>query len=143
MYARLALVGTLVAAVTLGMVAAAPAQTTPPKRVIEVSMTSYKFEPSQLRVTEGETVVIRLKNVDPAGRRHNMASAYFATIPLTLRGDGEEGTNEGRKYVVVSAGKEAEFEFVARNRGSYAFICSLFDHAARGQTGTLIVQAPQ
>jgi FtsP/CotA-like multicopper oxidase with cupredoxin domain len=94
-------------------------------------------------VTEGETVVIRLKNTDPVGRRHNLASAYFANIPLTLRGDGEEGTNEGRKFVVVDAGRQAEFEFTAKNRGSYAFICSLFDHAARGQTGVLIVQGAQ
>jgi plastocyanin len=104
-------------------------------------MMSYKFEPSQIRITEGETVIIRLKNVDPVGRRHNLASAYFANMTLTLRGDGEEGANEGRKFVVVDAGKQAEFEFVARNRGSYAFLCSLFDHASRGQTGMLIVQA--
>lgn len=141
MLVRMALVGLLSAAVTLAMAAAVPAQT-PPKTVIEVSMTSYKFDPSQIRVNEGETIVIRLKNADPIGRRHNLASAYFANIPLTLRGDGQEGMNEGRKFVVVDAGKQVEFEFVARNRGSYAFICSLFDHASRGQTGILLVQAP-
>jgi plastocyanin len=142
MQARVVMAGLLAAAVILGMTTGVPAQT-PPRRVIEVSMTSYKFEPNQIRVTEGETVVIRLKNADPVGRRHNLASAYFANIPLALRGDGEEGTTEGRKFVVVDAGKQAEFEFTAKNRGSYAFICSLFDHAARGQTGVLLVQAPQ
>jgi plastocyanin len=142
MRAPLVAAGVLVAAVTLGMAPSVPAQS-PPRKVIEVVMTSYKFEPNQIRVTEGETVVVRLKNADPVGRRHNLASAYFANIPLALRGDGEEGTSEGRKFVVVDAGKQAEFEFTARGRGSYAFICSLFDHAARGQTGVLLVQPPQ
>lgn len=138
---RMTLTGLLVAAATLGMAAGAPAQT-PSRKIIEIVMTSYKYEPSQIRITEGDTVVIRLKNADQTGRRHNFSSTYLLNIPLTLRGDGEEGTNEGRKFVAVEAGKQAEFEFVAKGRGSYAFICTVFDHAIRGQTGALIVGAP-
>lgn len=138
---RWAVVGLMTVVVLLSAAAGVPAQT-PARRVVEITMTSYKFEPNQIRVIEGETVVIRLKNPDPTGRRHNLATAYLLNIPIILRGDGEEGISEGRKYVAVEAGKQAEFEFVARGRGSYAFICSVLDHAARGQTGALIVSAP-
>ena len=112
------------------------------KVVIEVKMDSFKFEPSQIRFNEGDTVVLRLVNVDGRGRRHNLASAWLNNIPLTLRGDIQEGSSEGRKWVVVDAGKQGEVEFVARGKGSAAFICSLFNHAEQGMTGAFFVGAP-
>jgi uncharacterized cupredoxin-like copper-binding protein len=133
--------GALVIAATFGIVGRLPAA--PAKRVIDVTMTSYKFEPNQIQITDGETVVIRLKNVDPSGRRHNFAATYLAGLPVTVRGDAVEGTSEGRRFVTVEPGKQAELEFVAKTRGSFAFLCSLFDHAEKGQTGTLNVRAPQ
>ncbi|MGQ0571643.1 MAG: cupredoxin domain-containing protein [Armatimonadota bacterium] len=138
---RVLLTGLLAAAVALGPAATVPAQT-PQKKTIEIVMTSYKFEPGQLRINDGDTVVIKLKNIDPIGRAHNFSTTYLMNIPLTVRGDGDEGTSEGRKWVRVQAGKQAEFEFVAKGRGSFAFLCSLLDHADKGQTGILLVQAP-
>ncbi len=133
--------GLLAATVTLGGATGSPAQA-PPKRTIEIVMTSYKYEPNLLRLADGETVVLRLRNADQFGRTHNFASAFLLNIPLIVRGDGLEGIAEGRKFVSVEAGKTAEVEFTVRGRGSYAFLCTLFDHAARGQTGMLIVGAP-
>jgi uncharacterized cupredoxin-like copper-binding protein len=129
----------LVFATTLGLAASVPAQT-PNRKVIEVTLTSFKFEPSQIVVNEGDTVVIRLKNADQANRPHNIASRYFVDLPLTVRGDATQAVDEGRKYVRVDAGKQAEFEFVAANRGSYAFICSVFLHSAAGMTGAIFVK---
>ncbi|MDR7555758.1 MAG: cupredoxin domain-containing protein [Armatimonadota bacterium] len=138
---RLAGVVLLAGLVTLATPARTPAQTRAPK-VYEITMTSFKFEPNQIRVTEGDTVILRLRNADQFGRTHNFASAFLLNIPLVVRGDGLEGIAEGRKFVSVEAGKTAEVEFTVRGRGSYAFLCTLFDHAARGQTGMLIVGAP-
>ncbi|OFX32579.1 MAG: hypothetical protein A2Z07_03705 [Armatimonadetes bacterium RBG_16_67_12] len=138
---RMTLAGLLVAVTTLGLAATVPAQT-PARKVVEITMTSYKFEPSQVRINEDDAIIIRLKNADPTGRRHNFSSAYLLNIPVTVRGDGEEGTNEGRRFVAVEAGKQAEFEFVAKGRGSFAFICSVLNHAILGQTGVLTVAAP-
>lgn len=135
---RPVLIGLLVVVVTLGMAAAVPAQT-PARKVFEVTAASYKFEPSVIRVNEGDTVVIRLRNIDPRWP-HDIASRYFVNIPLTVRGDGEEVIAEGRKYVRVTAGKSTEFEFVATSRGSYAFICTFFTHAIDGMTGQIFVQ---
>jgi plastocyanin len=129
----------LLVAVTLGFSTAGTAQTSS-RKVIEITMTSFKFEPSEIRVNEGDTVVIRLKNADTAGRPHNVASRYFAGIPLTVRGDGREGAAEDRKFVQVDAGKTAEFEFKATARGSSAFICSVFIHAFAGMTGQIYVR---
>lgn len=135
---RFLIAAALLVAVTLGISTAGTAQTSS-RKVIEITMTSFKFEPSDIRVNEGETVVIRLRNAD-ARFPHNVASRYFTNIPLTVRGDGQEGSGEERKFVRVDAGKAAEFEFVATNRGSYAFICSVFTHAFSGMTGQIYVR---
>lgn len=138
---RALVVGLVVAAVVGGTAAAVIAQTSP-RKVIEVIMTSYKYDPSQITVSEGDLVVIRLRNIDPFGRAHNFATAYLLNIPVTVRGDATQGVSEGRRWIAVEAGKTGEFEFVAKGRGSYPIICSLFDHAARGHTGALFVQPP-
>jgi plastocyanin len=143
MRGRAVLTGFLAAALTLGVASRVPAApaAAPAKRVIDITMTSFKYEPSQLQLTDGETVVIRLKNSDQFGRRHNFATAYLTNIPITVRGDAVDGTSEGRRFVTVEAGKQVEVEFTVKNRGSYAFLCTLFDHAEKGQTGTLLVRA--
>jgi hypothetical protein len=67
-----------------------PAQA-PTPRVIEIVMTPFKFEPSLIYLTEGETVIIRLVNAD-RGRLHNVAAAYLANQALKIRGDATEGS---------------------------------------------------
>ena len=136
---RFVLIGLLLVAITLGVSTSVPAQT-PVRKVIEITMTSFKFEPNEIRVNEGDTVLIRLRNADQAGRPHAVASRYLVDIPLTVRGDGRQGVDEGRKFVQVDASKQAEFEFVAQNRGSYAFICSVFIHSFAGMTGAIFVR---
>ena len=137
---RLVLGGVLIAVLTLGLSTAVPAQT-PRKVVIEIKMSSFKFEPDQIKFNEGDDVVLKLINVDQQGRPHNLSAGWLLNIPLTIRGDGSESTFEGRKAVRVEAGKTAEVEFVAQGRGSAAFLCSLFNHAANGMTGAFFVGA--
>jgi len=138
---KVALISLLLATLTLGVSTAVPAQT-PRKVVIEVKMDSFKFEPSQIKFNEGDTVVLKLINVDSRGRPHNFSSSWLVNIPLAVRGDASESTFEGRKAVRVESGKTAEVEFVAKGRGSAAFLCSLFNHAESGMTGALFIQAP-
>jgi len=140
MATRALLSGLLVATVVAGTAAAVAAQT-PTRKVIEVTVTSYKYDPNQIKINEGDAVVIRLRNVDPFGRAHNFSTAYLLNIPVTVRGDVTQGTSEGRRWIAVDAGKTGEFEFVAQGRGSFPIICSLFDHASRGHTGALFVQS--
>lgn len=120
-----------------GLSAQAPAQTL---RVIPVTMTSYAFDPSLLTFHEGERVVLELSNIDPQPRAHNVASAYLGTVEMTLSGDVREGvTRDGLKYALVERGKKGRVAFTVRGRGQWSFICSLFNHAAQGEVGAIIV----
>jgi plastocyanin len=132
------LVTLVLVGVMLGLTPSAPAQA--PPRIVEITMTSFKFEPNEITLTEGDRVVIRLRNADQFGRPHDIASRYFLDIPLVVRGDGRQAVEEGRKYVRVDAGRQAEFEFVAQGRGSYAFICSVLLHSINGMTGAIYVK---
>ncbi len=134
----MALVGVLLVAITLGTAQSVPAQALT-RRVIDVSLSEFKFEPSQISFNEGETVVIRVRNVGPRFP-HNIAARYWVNVPLTVRGEGRQGVEEERKLVLVDVGKSAEIEFVAQGRGSAAFICSLFTHAIAGMTGAFFIQ---
>ncbi len=136
---RILVAAILLVAVTFGISTTGIAQT-PQQKTIEITMSSFKFEPSVIQVNEGDTVVIRLRNADAQGRPHSVAARYFADIPLTISGDGAQDVAEGRKFVQVAAGKQAEFTFVARNRGSYAFICGVFIHSFAGMTGQIFVR---
>jgi uncharacterized cupredoxin-like copper-binding protein len=141
MYRQLLLAGLVAVLLTLGLATTVPAQSGR-KVVVEVKLDSFKFEPSQIKFNEGDTVVLKLMNVDGRGRPHNIASSWLMNQQLTVRGDGQEGTSEGRKWVRVEAGKQAEVEFIARGRGSAAFLCSLFNHADQGMTGAFFIGGP-
>jgi uncharacterized cupredoxin-like copper-binding protein len=136
MKVRLVLLSLLAAGAATVALSAAPA---PPRRVIRISMTSFQFDPNIIRLNEGERVVLQLVNEDPQ-RPHNLASAYFEQVELTVRGEFRRGTTaDGRPFVVVEPLKQAEVEFVVRGRGQYSFICSVGQHAARGMTGAFAI----
>ncbi len=139
MNVRVVFAGLLVVGLLLGGGSPAPAQT---KRVIKITMSSWKFEPNIIKLNDGDTVVLELVNVDPQ-RPHNISSAFLNPVNLTIRGDGVQGMSpDGLKRVQVEAGKSAEVEFVARGRGQASFVCTVFDHASRGMTGALILWPP-
>lgn len=128
----------MLAAITLGLATAVPAQTSQ-RRVIEVTMSEFKYEPNQIEFREGETVVLKLNNTGPRFV-HNMSSRYWLNISLTIRGDLRQGVSEDRRWVALDPGKSGEVEFVAQGRGSFAILCSIFDHASRGHTGAFFVR---
>lgn len=125
------------AAVVLGSgVVAAPAP-----RTIQISLTSFKFEPNLIRLRAGERVVLALSN-DDAQRPHNIASELFNETELVVRGEARQGmTSDGRKFVFLEPGKKAEVEFTVPRHasGQVSFICSVGQHAANGMTGAFIV----
>ncbi|MCS7174024.1 MAG: cupredoxin domain-containing protein [Armatimonadetes bacterium] len=134
MKARLAGLSLLAMAVGAMALSAAPA---PSRKVIRISMTSFKFDPNIIRLHEGDRMVLQLVNEDPQ-RPHNIASAYFDQVELIVRGEFRRGTtSDGRPFVFVEPGRQAEVEFMAKGRGQYGFICSVGQHAAQGMTGPL------
>jgi plastocyanin len=139
---RLLVTISLVILTMVTMIKAVPAQAQAPAKVFEITATSFKFEPNVITVTEGDRVVIRMRNADAQNRPHNIASRYFEGVSLSVR-TGQQGSDEGRKSVQVPAGQTSEFEFTASNPGSYAFICSVFIHSWAGMAGQLFVKRAQ
>jgi plastocyanin len=118
--------------------APAQVQTQMRPRVIEVQMVSYKFVPDLITVRQGETVVLRMVNSDPEKRNHSIAARLFVDAEPTARGDVfRTGVAEERRFFAAEPGKSFELEFTARQRGTFPFVCSVFDHATKGQTGAI------
>jgi len=116
----------------------------PAPRVIRVSLTSFKFEPSLIQLRQGERVVLELVNEDTQ-RPHNIASELFNHTELVVRGEFRQGTTaDGRRFVFVDVGKRAEVEFTVPRvaAGQVGFICSVGQHAAQGMTGAFVVRPP-
>lgn len=114
----------------------APAQT---KRVIPITLSSFKYEPNMFFVNEGDTVVLQLENIDPK-RPHAFNSPYLSKVDFTVTGQYKQAeAKDGTKYVQLEPGQKAELMFVAKERGQYGFVCSLFNHAAQGQTGAFVI----
>lgn len=132
------LVAVLVAGLIFGVgpTPPAPAQ---PLRVIHIAMSSFKFDPDLFFVHEGDRVVLQLENIDPQ-RNHNFDSPYLSQVEFTVTGQFKQGVSkEGTKYVFVEPGRKAEVTFVAKGHGQFGFVCSLFNHAARGEVGAFVV----
>jgi plastocyanin len=120
----------------------ARAQQTGKRKVFEVSAVSYKFTPSLITVNQGDTVVIQFSNDDPDKRNHSIAARLFTRIEATATGDFRTGVGDERRFFAAEPGKKFELTFVASERGSFPFVCGVFDHGARGQTGAINVLAP-
>jgi hypothetical protein len=134
---RVTLAGTLVFALLLGLGAAAPAQ---PVQTIKMSMVSFKFVPDIVTVHEGRRVVLQLSNDDTQSRAHSLASLYLNTVDYTVTGPAKQGvTPDGVKYILLDAGQRAEVSFVPAARGQWSMFCSVYNHAARGETGAIVV----
>jgi uncharacterized cupredoxin-like copper-binding protein len=134
---RAMVAGTLALTLLLGVGAAAPAQ---PVQTIKLSMVSFKFTPEIVILHEGQRVVLQLSNDDTQSRAHSIASLFWNTVSYTVAGPAKQGvTPDGIKYVVLDPGQTAEVTFVPAGRGQWSTFCSVFNHAARGETGAIIV----
>ncbi|HEV8340361.1 MAG TPA: cupredoxin domain-containing protein [bacterium] len=135
-------IGLAAAALLLSLAPALPVAAQA-KRTIRIVATSYKFEPSLVQVRQGETVVLELVNADTEGRNHSLAAELFEKANATSRGDvARTGSFEGRRFFAAAPGKQLEVEFVASERGSFAFFCGISNHAAMGQVGAINVLPP-
>lgn len=118
----------------------APAAAQGSTKVIRISMVSFQFTPSLITVNQGDTVVLQLVNEDPDRRNHSFAARWLVGRQVTVRGQiAREGVDDERRFFAVAPGTQAEIEFVANDRGSFPFVCGVFDHGSRGQTGAINV----
>ncbi len=90
--------------------------------LVEVEMVArqFSFEPNTIRVKRGDKVRLKIKSVDVV---HGLALPDF-------------GVNE-----VLEPGKEVTVEFVATEKGTFPFICSIYCGAGHSSMrGQLIVE---
>jgi plastocyanin len=90
-------------------------------RRIEVSATSFEFDPSEITVAAGEDVAIVLTSDDLL---HDLTVEGLDVHVAAEKGTTEEG------------GLRAD------EPGRYTFYCTVEGHRANGMEGTLVVEAP-
>lgn len=130
----------LVLAAVLAAPAPIPVQAQGARKVIPIKVVSWSFTPSFFTVTQGDTVVLVLSNEDPDKRNHSFAARWLVGKQVTVRGAiAREGIDDERRFFAVAPGTQAEVEFVADQVGSFPFVCGVFDHGSRGQTGAMNV----
>lgn len=89
-------------------------------KMVEIEAGSFYFKPNELRVKKGEKVNLTLRSVD---MMHNfVVDELSINVPVTKSGD------------------TSTVEFTANEVGKFVFYCSVGNHRAQGQTGTLIVE---
>src|SRR3989337_3555099 len=101
---RMILTALLLFASLIVPVVTAPAQAqTGGRKVIQVSMVSYKFTPSLITVNQGDTVVLQFSNDDPDRRFHSIAMRLFTRIQVTATGDFRTGVADARRWLVADS----------------------------------------
>jgi plastocyanin len=85
-----------------------------------VTGSGFKFTPVTLTVKQGDTVRVTYKN---AGGMHDFVIDEFNV-----------------KTKVLADGGEETVEFVANQKGSFEYYCSVGNHRAMGMKGTLVVE---
>ncbi len=89
-------------------------------KTIEVEAGSFYYKPNEIRVKKGETVKIVMKSVS---MMHDFVIDEL-NVKMPITKNGETGT----------------VEFVADKAGTFEYYCSVGQHRANGQVGTIIVE---
>jgi len=95
-------------------------ETTGTVKEIIVTGSNFKFVPATITVNLGDTVRVTFVN---SGGTHNFSLDEFDIQTATLQG-----------------GTEETVEFVADQKGSFEYYCSIGTHRQMGMKGTLIVK---
>lgn len=88
--------------------------------VIDISGRNFEFDTKEIKVQEGDTVVINFTSTDGF---HDWTVDEFDA-----------------KTARVATGNTSSVTFVADAKGTYEYYCSVGSHRANGMVGTLIVE---
>lgn len=153
MRTRWTLLGLALATVLVLTAAAVPVTAQGAKKIIKISMVSYKFIPDTMTasvgdvaiitVNRGDTVIFQFSNDDPARRNHSFAARWLVNMEAQARGQFRTGVDEERRFFAAAPGEKFELEMTFTRVGSLPFVCGVFDHAARGLGGAINVVVPR
>lgn len=107
------------------------AQDSPAPQTVEVRLSSFAFEPRELRLAAGRPVVLRLTNTGGGG--HNFSAPQFFAAATGVSGPVEDGE-------VEVAGHQTVEVRLTPARGRYRLRCTHTLHSTFGMRGTITVE---
>src|SRR5256712_3497443 len=115
------------------------------RKVIQITMVSWKFTPDFFTVTQGDTVVLQLSNEDPDKRNHSFAARWLVGKQVIVRGQvAREGIDDERRVFALAPGTKVEIEIVAAEPGAFPFVCGVLDPGSPRPGGAMnVLPAPQ
>jgi uncharacterized cupredoxin-like copper-binding protein len=123
------------AALTLPVLAAAQV----PKPVaVEVDMVEFAFRPSVIRLEAGRPARVVLRNRGQIA--HQLVTDYLRKVPVRLVDATLDAEMPGLEVVRLEPGGWARLEFFPRQKGRFAFACTIEGHREVGMHGVLEVR---
>ncbi|WP_313801393.1 cupredoxin domain-containing protein [Sphingobium sp.] len=104
-------------------------------RSLTLQLSSFKFEPSDIRLEHGVPYDLHFVNTSSHG--HDFAGKEFFA-QAQIRPEDRAKINKGR--VEVGGGESVDVHLIAPSPGSYKVRCTHFMHSAFGMTGRIVVQ---
>lgn len=123
----------LMFAIPIILAGAAQPGTAPPQ-TINVHLNNFRFDPSVIRLTHGQSYVLHITN--DSGGGHNFVAKDFLKA-ATLDAGGRYLVRSGS--IEVPSQETVDIRFVAPHAGHYKIKCSHFLHAGFGMTGEIVV----
>jgi plastocyanin len=125
---RVAFLALLLAAPLPALAQDAPAA---PPQIVEVRLSSFKFEPRAIALTAGRPVTLHL--VNNGGGGHNFSAPQFFAASTGVSGPVNEG-------VVEVPGHQSVDITLTPSPGTYELRCTHSMHATFGMRGTISVE---
>src|SRR5256712_6258363 len=103
------------------------------RKVIQMTLVSWKFTPDFFTVTRGDTVVLQLSNEDPDKRNHSFAARWLVGKEVIVRGQvAREGIDDERRFFPLAPGTRGGIEILAAETRAVSFVCGVLVHRHRG-----------
>jgi len=99
-------------------------------RQIDVEVSEFAYEPSEITAQVGEPVRLNLVNVGQLSHAWRMEGGEVELV------DGGEADDV---FLELEPGGSAAIEFIPLKVGTLTFYCPLPDHADRGEVGTVVI----
>ncbi len=116
------------------------------ERVIDMLTEDFKFMPDTITVKVGETIRLKLENLDPVLHDYTTDEAEFIILEASGAShgdhdvDAEEQVSLQPLHIAAEADEHGELVFEATEAGEYEFYCSVPGHREAGMVGTVIIE---
>ncbi len=126
------------------------------ERVIDVRTEDFKFVPDTITVKVGETIRLKLENLDPVLHDYTTDEAEFIILEASGASHGDHDVVAAHDddhevdadaqvslqplHIAAEGNDYGELVFEATEAGEYEFYCSVPGHWEAGMVGTVIIE---